>query len=134
MAGIPQATETELLILRILWDQQPCPVRVVAEELSKQRKEEVRYTTALKHLQLMFEKGLVTRDESERSHRYSAKHAEDRMQRHILKDLAAKIFGGATTELAMRALSAKKAKPEELRRLKAYIEEQLEKEEASSND
>ena len=128
MAGIPKATETELLILKILWDHQPCSVRFVAEELSNLKGEQVGYTTALKLLQLMYEKGLVTRDESERSHRYSAVHSDQKMQRHILKDLAAKIFGGATADLALQALSAKKVNPDELRRLKAYIDQQLEKE------
>ena len=127
MAGIPRATDSELLILKILWDHQPCPVRFVAEELSRRKGEEVRYTTALKLLQLMHGKGLVKRDESERSHLYSAAHSDERMKRHILKDLAAKIFGGATADLALEALSAKKVNPEELRRLKRYIDEQLEK-------
>lgn len=123
---MPKATESELLILKILWDNQPCSVRFVTEQLTKQKGEEVKYTTALKLLQIMHEKDLVTRDESERSHLYSAKHDQNKMQRHVLKDLAAKIFGGATSDLAMQALSAKKVKPEELRRLRDYIDQQLE--------
>lgn len=129
MAGIPKATETELLILKILWDNQPCTVRFVTGELTRIKGDEVKYTTALKLMQLMHEKGLLDRDERERTHLYTAKHAQEKMQRHVLKDLAAKIFGGATADLAMQALSAKKVEPEELRRLKAYIDQQLEKEE-----
>jgi len=128
MATIPKATDTELLILRILWDHQPCVVRLVTEKLSELKGDEVKYTTTLKLLQLMFEKGLVIRDESDRTHLYSAAHSPENMQRHVLKDLAAKIFGGATADLAMQALSVKKIAPEELRRLKTYIEKQLEKE------
>ncbi|MDF1812775.1 MAG: BlaI/MecI/CopY family transcriptional regulator [Verrucomicrobiales bacterium] len=128
MAEIPRATDTELSILKILWDNQPCTVRFVTGELSRLKGEEVKYTTALKLMQLMHEKGLVTRDESERTHLYSASHTRDKMQRHVLSQLAAKIFGGATADLAMQALSAKKVEPEELRRLKAYIDKQLEAE------
>lgn len=129
MAGIPKATETELLILKILWDNQPCTVRFVTGELSRIKGGEVKYTTALKLMQLMFEKGLLDRDEAERTHLYTAKHSQEKMQRHVLKDLAGKIFGGATADLALQALSAKKVEPDELRRLKAYIDQQLEKEE-----
>lgn len=128
MAKIPKATETELLILKVLWDNQPCTVRFVTEELSRIKGEEVKYTTALKLMQLMHEKGLLDRDEAERTHLYTAKHPQEKMQRHVLKDLASKIFGGATADLAMQALSAKKVEPEELRRLKAYIDQQLDKE------
>ena len=131
MTGIPRATDTELLILKILWDNQPCPVRFVSEELSRMKSEEVKYTTALKLMQLMHEKGLVTRDESDRTHLYSAAHPREKMQRHVLSELASKIFGGATADLAMQALSAGKVEPEELRRLKTYIDKQLENEEGS---
>ncbi len=119
---IPKPTETELSILKILWDHGPCRVRDVSERLSKERGEEVGYTTALKFLQIMFEKNLVVRDESERSHSYSAAHAKDRMQRQVLKNIADKIFGGATGELALQALSARKVKPAELKKLRAMLD------------
>lgn len=115
-------TGTELSILNILWDHGPCRVREVTEHMAKERGEEVGYTTALKFLQLMLEKDLVTRDESERSHTYSAKHPRERMQRHIIKNLADKIFGGATGELALQALSARKPSPAELKKLRALLE------------
>lgn len=125
---IPKPTETELSILKILWDHGPCRVRDVAERLSKSRGETVGYTTALKFLQIMFEKELVTRNEKERSHAYSAKHPKDRMQRHVLKNIADKIFGGATGELALQALSTKKATPEELKKLRALLDAMEKKE------
>lgn len=127
MSKIPRATESELAILKILWDHQPCSVRKVTEHLSEARGEEVKYTTALKLLQLMHEKGLVNRDESERTHLYSAEHDPEKIQRSVLKDLAQRIFGGATGDLALQALSAKQADREELERLRDYIDRQLEK-------
>ncbi len=122
MKKLPKPTESELSILRILWDHGPCGVRVVAGELSKERRKEVGYTTALKLLQLMHEKGLVERDETERSHRYSAKHSPDAMQRKVVADVADRIFGGSTTRLAMQALSSESVSPEELSELKQLIE------------
>ena len=126
---IPKPTETELSILKILWDHQPCRVRLVAEELSKTKGEEVGYTTALKLLQIMHEKGLVTRDERERTHLYAAAHSARKMQRNVLKDLASRLFGGATGDLALEALAVKKVRPDQLRQLRDYIDQQLEKEE-----
>lgn len=119
---IEKPTETELTILNILWDHGPCRVREVAEQMTKERDDEVGYTTALKMLQLMFEKGLVSRDETERSHQYSARHPRERMQRDVLKHLADKIFGGATGELALQALSARKASPTELKKLRSLLD------------
>lgn len=126
MPKIPRATESELTILKILWDHEPCSVRKVTEHLSELRGEEVKYTTALKLLQIMHEKGLVKRDESERTHLYSAKHDPEKIQRNVLKDLAQRIFGGATSDLALQALSAKEVEREELERLRDYIDKQLE--------
>ena len=85
---LPRPTDTELSILRILWDHGPARVRTVAEELSNEKGEEVGYTTALKFLQLMFEKGLVVRDESERSHRYSAAHDPEQVRGRAVGTLA----------------------------------------------
>ena len=120
-------TDTELSILRILWDHGPARVRKVAEELSRERGEEVGYTTALKFLQLMHEKGLVHRDESERSHRYTAAHDPDQIRGKAIGSLADKLFGGATTKLAMHALSSKPASPEELSQIRQLLD-QLESE------
>ena len=128
MSKIPKATDSELVILNILWDHQPCTVRFVTEQMSKSKGGEVKYTTALKLLQLMHEKGLVKRDESARTHFYSAKHSREKMQRHVLRDLAGKIFGGATTDLALQALSVGKTNPEDLERLRDYINTKLDQE------
>ncbi|MEO0417002.1 MAG: BlaI/MecI/CopY family transcriptional regulator, partial [Verrucomicrobiota bacterium] len=97
-------------------------VREVTEFLAEDRGEEVGYTTVLKLLQLMHEKGLVTRDESKRSHLYSAAHAKEAMQRSVLSDLAHRIFGGEATDLALQAISSGRQDPEKLKRLREYIE------------
>lgn len=102
-------------------------MRTVATALSKERGKEVGYTTALKLLQLMHEKGLVTRDERSRSHRYSAKQSPDKMRKQMVRDFAKKVFGGDMASLAMHALSAKKATPEELDSLRQLIDEMKEK-------
>ncbi|MCB1090248.1 MAG: BlaI/MecI/CopY family transcriptional regulator [Verrucomicrobiae bacterium] len=119
---IPRPTESELSILRILWDHGPAPVRTVAEELSADRGEEVGYTTALKLLQLMHEKGLVHRDETERSHRYAAVHPPAQVRWQALKNLSDKLFGGAPAELAMHALSHQKASPEDLQKIRELLD------------
>lgn len=121
--SIPRPTDTELSILRILWEHGPARVRTVAEELSRERGEEVGYTTALKFLQLMLEKGLVDRDETERSHRYSARHAPEQIRKKVLGTLADKLFGGATAKLALHALSDGAATPDELQEIRALLDE-----------
>ena len=121
--SLPRPTDTELSILRILWDHGPARVRTVAEELSRERGDEVGYTTALKFLQLMLEKGLVDRDESERSHRYSARHAPEQVRQKVVGSLADKLFGGATAQLALHALSDGAATPDELRQIRALLDE-----------
>ena len=118
-------TEAELSILRILWEHGPCTVRTVQKELSEKR--ETGYTTALKLLQIMYEKGLVTRDEQAHAHIYKARVKEQQTQKLILGDLLERLFDGSTTKLAIQALSMKKATPEELteiRRLLDKLEEE----------
>ncbi|MCB1235337.1 MAG: BlaI/MecI/CopY family transcriptional regulator [Verrucomicrobiae bacterium] len=118
----PRPTETELSILRILWDHGPCRVREVVEELARERGGDVGYTTALKLLQLMHEKGLVIRDESERSHTYAARHPREKMQRQVVKSLADKLFGGATARLALHALSAEEASADDLAEIRRLLD------------
>lgn len=120
---LPRPTDAELSILRILWEHGPASVRVVTAELTRERGEEVGYTTALKLLQLMLEKGLVTRDESERSHLYSARHPPDVIRAKALGSLADKLFGGAAAQLALHALSRHPATLEELRQIRALLDE-----------
>ncbi len=79
------------------------------------------YTTVLKLMQIMFEKGLVTRDDSQRSHVYKARQKEQTTQRMLVTDLLARAFGGSTEKLVMQALSAKKASKEELAEIRRML-------------
>lgn len=97
-----QPTDVELSLLRVLWERGPSTVRQVQESLEPDRA--VAYTTVLKMLQTMFEKGLVERDESERSHVYQAARDRVSTQRGLLRDLLDKAFGGSARELVMMAL------------------------------
>jgi predicted transcriptional regulator len=85
--------------------------------------EQTGYTTILKLLQIMTEKGLVTRNESQRAHVYKAKHTETDTQRQLLAGLLNKAFSGSTSQLVMQALASKRATPEELAEIKKLIEQ-----------
>jgi len=101
--GGKRPTDAELEILQVLWDAGPATVSQIQAELEKHRP--TGYTTVLKFLQIMLEKGLVTRDESQRSHVYAPKQREHVMQRSLVADLAKRAFGGSTHKLVMQALS-----------------------------
>ena len=116
----PLPTPAELEILEILWDQGPSTVETVRKELAEAR--ETGYTTALKLLQIMHAKGLVTRDESSRSHVYDAWDPPRATQQALLEDLAERAFGGSIVLLAMRALNMAQPTPDELKSLGAAIE------------
>lgn len=109
----PHPTEGELAILRVLWAQPgPTTVREVHEVLS--RNKDTAYTTVLKMLTIMADKGLVRRDESERSHTYLAVHAEPVVQSSLLKDLVRRAFSGSALSLVQRAIDDEGASAEEL--------------------
>jgi len=95
-------TEAELTLLNILWVLGPATVRQIHEYLSSTQN--TGYTTVLKILQIMHEKSLVIRDESNRAHVYAAANSETQTQTSLLKDLVSKAFGGSTSKLVMRAL------------------------------
>src|SRR6185437_869735 len=123
----PKPTDAELAILRILWDRGPSTVRQVHDLLSRER--QAAYTTALKLLQIMTEKGLVERDERERTHIYRTRLSEDQTQRQLVRDLLDRAFGGSATKLVMQALATKRASADELRDIRKAIDgARLEKE------
>ena len=122
-AELPRPTDSELSILRVLWDRGASRVREVAEVLSAERGEEVGYTTVLKLLQIMHGKGLVERDESERSHRYSAAVEQAVTQRQVLSRVTDRLFGGAASELVMRALSSQPSSTGERERIRELLDE-----------
>jgi len=116
-------TEAEFEILRALWIKQPATVRDVFETLGADRPEDrpLGYTTVLKTMQIMTEKGLVTRQEQGKAHVYMAAMAETDMQTQMLKDLSEKLFSGSTAALAMHALGLNPASEDELQQIRALI-------------
>jgi predicted transcriptional regulator len=124
---LPRPTEAELAILRVLWDRGPSTVRDVQEALERDRG--TGYTTALKLLQIMTEKGLVRRDDRQRTHVFEAVLPAEATQRQLVRDLVDRAFGGSAQQLVMQALSAKKASKAdlaEIRRLLDALEQQKE--------
>ena len=115
-----QPTRSELEILRVLWSQGPSTVRAVHSTLGPERG--AGYTTVLKLLQIMTEKGLVTRDESSRSHIYKAEASEEATQSQLVGDLVDRAFGGSSLNLVMRALSERRATPEELDEVRRLLD------------
>ena len=118
--NVPRPTDAELAILRILWERGPSTVRHVHEQLARDR--QAAYTTALKLLQIMTEKGLVERDERERTHVYKAKLSEDQTQRQLVRDLLDRAFGGSASKLVMQALATRRASADELREIRKVID------------
>jgi BlaI family penicillinase repressor len=120
MSPPPAPTDAELEILAVLWRRGPSTVRDVFDELSKAKR--TGYTTVLKLMQIMHGKALVTRDDSARSHVYAAAVAEAKTQRHLLRDLLDRAFGGSRQKLLMSALDATRATPEELDAIRALLD------------
>ena len=120
MPALPRPTDAELGILRTLWRIGPATVRQIQEELS--RVERTGYTTVLKFLQIMTEKGLVVRDESGRTHIYKAKAPQDQTQRQLVRDLLDRAFSGSAQKLVIQALSVKKATPEEISQIRDLLD------------
>ncbi|MEO1227820.1 MAG: BlaI/MecI/CopY family transcriptional regulator [Myxococcota bacterium] len=121
MSSSPPPTPTELAILGVLWESGPSTVRTVHDHLSK--RETLGYTSVLKMLQVMHKKGLVKRDESQRSHIYRAARPAAQVQRRLVSDLINRAFAGSAAELAVRALSARPVPKEELARVRAFLDQ-----------
>jgi predicted transcriptional regulator len=117
MQPAPKPTDAELAILQALWRRGPSTVKEVQECME----EGTGYTTVLKFLQIMAEKGLVRRDESERAHVYEAAVTEVDTQERLVTALMKKAFGGSTSKLVMQALTSKKASPDELAEIRRLI-------------
>jgi BlaI family transcriptional regulator, penicillinase repressor len=114
-------TEAELAILRVLWQRGPCTVRDVHEELA--RDTGIGYTTALKLLQIMHEKELVARDESERAHVYRARRSKEQTQGQLVRDLVNRAFDGSASELVVSLLGSKLASGDELTEIRRLLDE-----------
>jgi predicted transcriptional regulator len=116
----PRPTEAELEILRVLWERGPSTVRQVHEAIAAAR--ETGYTTTLKLMQIMADKGLVTRDESARTHIYTPRASQESTQRQLVTDLVARAFGGSAAELVLRALSSHTTSDDELAEIRKLID------------
>ena len=114
-------TESELEILQILWQNSTATVRDVHEELAKTK--DVGYTTTLKLMQIMHEKGLVKRDESMRTHVYQPAVNKERTQKHLLDKMIESLFGGSSTQLVLQALGSgeQKVSAEELEQIQTLL-------------
>ena len=117
----PRPTDAELAILNVLWERGPSTVREVHEALSPTH--DSGYTTVLKLMQIMTDKGLVDRDESQRAHVYTSRLGEQRTQRQLIGDLIERAFGGSPAKLVMQALSTTKASAEDLTAIRSMLDQ-----------
>lgn len=117
----PRPTDAELEILQILWQLGPSTVRQVFEAMADSRS--VGYTTVLKMLQIMTDKGLVERDASQRSHVYQTALSEAQTQEQLIGYLANRAFGGSSARLVMHALSSERASADELAQIRQLLDD-----------
>jgi predicted transcriptional regulator len=120
-SNLPRPTDAELELLKVLWRRGPSTVREVFETIGETK--QTGYTTVLKFMQIMSEKGLVRRDESERAHRYEAALAEEETQRQLVGDLLQRAFDGSARKLVLQALSTERASADELAEIRRMLDE-----------
>lgn len=118
---LPRPTDAEMEILNVLFRRGASTVREVYEEINKWK--QTGYTTVLKTMQIMADKGLLTRDESARAHLYEASLSQEETQMQLIGDLLQRAFEGSASKLVMRALASKKTSREELDEMKAMLKE-----------
>jgi predicted transcriptional regulator len=125
---VPRPTDAELAILRVLWERGPSTVRQVHEVLAEGRlrrapsSRQLAYTTTLKLLQIMTDKGLTAREEQGRGHVYQARFGEEETQRRLVGDLLERAFGGSAAKLVLQALATRRASAEELREIRRMLD------------
>ena len=117
----PQPTDVELAILRVLWARGPSTVREVHDVLAEEPERETGYSTTLKMMQVMLEKGLLARDESRRPQVYAPSQPEEQTQRQILRDVLRKVFGGSARKLVMRAVESDNVSAAELAEIRKLL-------------
>jgi len=113
-------TESELEILQVLWDKSYATVREVHEEMSKTK--DCGYTTTLKLMQIMFEKGLVKRDDSNKTHIYQPNISKDKTQKQMVGKMVTSLFGGSASQLVMQALGSQSTSKEELDEIQKLLD------------
>jgi predicted transcriptional regulator len=118
---IPQPTDGELEVLRFLWNNGPSTVKQVHEAVNKKRP--VGYTTTLKVMQVMLERGLLVRNDSKYRHIYTPTLPEEKTQRQLVTDFLEKAFSGSTEKLVMQLLSAKKLSAKERAEIRKMFDE-----------
>jgi predicted transcriptional regulator len=116
-----QPTQVELQILRVLWDEGPATVGEIHKALATQKG--TNYSTTVKMLSVMLEKGLVKRDESARPHVYRSVAAQETTQKRMLRDLIQRAYDGSAGSLVLQALSSQKASKEELAEIRRLLDE-----------
>ncbi|MBI9038155.1 MAG: BlaI/MecI/CopY family transcriptional regulator [Bacteroidales bacterium] len=126
--NIIKPTESELKILKVIWEKGPVTVKAVNEELSFESEKEVGYTTTLKLMQIMAEKGLLTRLKNGRMHIYDSAIQQKDTQKLMLDKLLQNLYSGSASNLVMQALGNHKTSKDELDKIKNYIKK-LEEEE-----
>ena len=117
----PKPTDAELAVLKVLWNRGQSTVREVWEQLGATQ--QTGYTTVLKTLQIMLAKGLVQRDEADRSHVYRPAIGQEQTQRQLVSHLLDRVFAGSARKLVMQALSVKRASPAELAAIRELLDE-----------
>ena len=122
---LPKPTDAELAILRVLWERGPSTVRAVTDAIQEERG--TGYTTALKLMQIMTDKGLVQRDDTNRSHVYEAVAPAEETQRQLVGDLLDRAFGGSAQQLVLQALSGRKASRADLAEIRKLLDEREQK-------
>ena len=120
MAKNIKPTESELEILRVLWDKGTATVREVHEILSEQK--DAGYTNTLKLMQIMFEKGIVKRDDSSKTHIYRANISRESTQQQIVGKMISSLFGGSSSQLVMQALGNQTPNKEELEEIQKLLD------------
>jgi len=119
----PRPTDSELTIMRVLWERGPSTVREVFEALNSKRDQPLAYTTVLRFLQIMTEKRLVVRAEGERGHIYQPSVPADQTRRGMVRDLMERLFDGSAHELVINALGTHKVSPDEIRAIRKLLDD-----------
>ena len=119
----PRPTDAELAILRVLWQRGPSSVREVLEAVNAARPEPLAYTTVLRFLQIMTGKGLVSREDRDRTHVFTPAVPEERTKKQMVGDLLERAFGGSVHELVVQALGSRKVSAAELRDIRKLLNE-----------
>ncbi len=120
---LPRPTDAEMAIMRVLWTRGPGTVREVMEALNEGREKDAAYTTVLKFMQIMHEKGLLQRSEDQRSHVYSPTLPAEQTQRQMVGDFVDRVFGGSALELVQQALGSGRVSPEDFSEIRKLLAE-----------